>query len=304
MEPIKIAKISEQNCQSESPTRKPNEDFAGYVYKYNALVAVVMDGIPVLRDEHGNYPEENGAIASRIAVEKICHLSQWARPPQSFNLFNLRLAFRLANRGIKDENQARLVYEKKEPQWMATVGCALWVNMLTSEAYFAYIGDPLAFLISPRREARLLTEDQLRPFEQHLFTCHKDELTKDPGTIAYIREHQDKFIRNVMDAQCYCGEPLCGWGALTGQSEAMEFVGVETFQVPPGTRVILASDAIEAIGKGNAQERNVADYLPAFQAISGLEPQEAVEELLRLTRAGEVEKKCKSDDASFIVVDF
>ncbi len=266
-----------------------------------------MDGIPVLRNEQGDYPEKNGGIAARIAAKSICNflknIYSPSRDTRSCHELILR-AFINANADIRATNHAHRIYDKKEPQWIATVGCALWANTEKNEAYFAYIGDPLAFLIHSHGGCiELLTEDQLRDFENHLRTKHKDEF-KDAGTSTKIREHQDKFVRNVKYSKCFCGKSLRGWGALTGQPEAMEFVVLNRIETPPGTRVILASDAIEAIGAGNAKEREVEDYKNAFFSIIKLSPVSAARELLRLTRAGEEEKKCKSDDATFVVIDF
>lgn len=71
-----------------------------------------------------------------------------------------------------------------------------------------------------------------------------------------------------------------------------------------GSRIIIASDAIEAIGAGNGHERIAEDYGTAFCSIQNLAPQAAAEKLLQLTRSGEEKKDCKSDDATFVVVDF
>lgn len=301
---MNIFGISEQNRQPEPPARKPNEDHFGYACKGQTLVAAVMDGIPVLRDENGVYPEENGSIASRIAVETIC--GSVLKSGESLVTADLLTkAFCAANGAVKTENERLSMYEKKAPYWLATVGCAFLVDMATRRSYFGYIGDPLAFLVSPDHGVELLTEDQLKPFEMHLYECHKSEIEgRDPGAMKFIREYQDSRIRNHLDSRCYCGAPLRGWGALTGENCARLFVETKTISTPPGARVILASDAIEAVGAGNAKERKAEDYKDMLLSISKLTAQDAARELLRLTRAGEIEKKCKSDDATFVVIDF
>jgi hypothetical protein len=296
---VKIFGLTKQNKQPEPPKRKPNEDNYKYVSDEKNLVAMVVDGIPVLRDDGGNYPPDNGAVASKIAVNAIPDLLNWGKPNQKtlediFCFINLRIGY---------ENRKRGNYQKTPPFWMATVGCILWADILERRAFFAYIGDPLAFVISPNMRIKIITEDQLRFFESHLYACHSDQF-KDPGTTTFIREHQDENVRNVLHAKCFCKKNLCGWGALTGQGSAMSFVKTCSFATPPGTRVIMASDAIEAIGAGNTKERKPKDYKAVFQSIKNLSPEKAVKELLRLTRLSEKEKQCKSDDATFVVVDF
>lgn len=296
---MEVHGLSARNEQPEPPARKPNEDFFGYYADNNILVAVVMDGIPVLRDEDGNYPEENGSIASQIAVREMCNFLSGKIP----NSNDFLAAFRFANTSIFVENGKRKTYERKEPQWIATVGCALWADFAKNLLYFGYIGDPLAFSVSYGDGVELLTEDQLKPFESHLYAAHRNDFT-DPGITASIREHQDRYVRNVIDSKCFCGEPLRGWGALTGQSSAMNFMVARRMRIFEGLRVILASDAIEAIGAGNTKERKAEDYRDILLQTLDLSPKKTAEYLLKLTRAGEKEKKCKSDDATFIVVDF
>ncbi len=297
---VKIGVVSQQNQQPEPPARKLNEDAFDCVQSVNRIVATVMDGIPVLRDAGGFYPNDNGLVASGTAARVICHAFVHEDHESSYELLRL---FELANESIRVHNSANQTYEKTAPYWMATVGCALVSNLSTDVSYFGYIGDPLAFLISPNREVSILTEDQLRPFELHINSYHKSD-SKDLANNIFIREHQDRYVRNVMDARCFCGERLRGWGALTGQLEAMDFVVVNKIQTPLGSRVILASDAIEAIGAGNGQERKVRDYQEALLSTLSIDPYRAAEALLRLTRVGEVSKGCKSDDATFVVVDF
>lgn len=296
---MKIGGVTHQNLQPEPPARKPNEDAFRCLKSDQTVVGVVMDGIPVLRNSEGNYPNENGAIASRVASDSICAFMRSREPSERLCLD----VFRYANDQIRSENEKRGIYKKKEPQWISTVGCVLLADVPARNVYFGYIGDPLAFIIRPSGEAALLTEDQLKPFEDHLYACHR-HMFSDPGANVAIREHQDKYVRNRMDAECFCGVKLRGWGALTGQADAMRFVSVVSLAAPPGTRFVLASDAIEAIGAGNAKERKVGDYLNAFDSIRDLVPQKAAEALLRMTRDAEREKRCKSDDATFVVADF
>ncbi len=291
---MKFGAACEQNRQSEPPTRKPMEDSFCIQLRDDRLVATVMDGIPVLRDRQNLYPKNNGSIAAIIAAQDICF---FLKDPE-INSEDLFHAFRHANESIHRANSEHGIYMQKQPNWLATVGCALWVEPKKRRGYFGYIGDPFAFCISPEvRVVTLLTHDQLAPFENHLNTVHAREFN-DPGATAWIREHQDAHVRNCRDAKCFCGTPLEGWGALTGEENAMDFVRVTATSAEPGTRYILASDAIEAIGAGNGKERRAVDYQDVFESIRGLSPTDAAQELLNLTRKG-----CKSDDATFLVVD-
>ena len=298
---IVVGTATEQNRQPEPPERKPNEDYVAYARSESGVIAVVMDGIPVLRTSDGSYPRENGAVASQIAANMMRELLA----PKSPNLDDLRQAFGQANQRIKRENNRLQMYLKTPPHWLATVGCALWADSRSEQSFFGYIDDPLAFVVSPDFRVTLLTEDQHAPSEGHFWAKHQDEMnSQDPAGNSHFREHQDRFVRNCVDAHCWCGERFRGWGALTGKETAMDFVTVSTVATQPGTRIVLASDAIEAIGRGQARERITDDYRTALLDTLGMKPQAAAVELIRLIRRGEDEKRCKSDDTAIAVIDF
>ncbi|GEM_PF-6537698 len=300
---MKIHGLTEQNRQPK-PTKggpKPNEDRFACHEDTHLRFGIVMDGIPVLRNECGVYPDENGSIASQLALKAMTTAFTIGVPSER----RFRDSFRSANDLIRLENEKRGMYTKTPPYWLATVGCAIWTDPRTETAYFGYIGDPFAFIVSPDRRVALLSDDQLKYAEDHFWERHREEMSsQDPAVNVFTREHQDRHIRNRMDARCFCGERFCGWGALTGEEAAMDFVAISVIATPPGTRMVLASDAIEAIGAGNAKERKPEDYRDALLSTLGMNPEGAVWELLRLTRAGEAEKQCKSDDATFVVIDF
>lgn len=300
--PIIIGTATEQNRQPEPPVRKPNEDYVDCVLDRDGAIAIVMDGIPVLRSADGAYPQENGAVASRIAAEAMCEFLA----PRSPNRDELQEAFDWANQAIERENIRLGMYRWARPHWLATVGCALWTDSQREVAFFGYIDDPFGFIVLPDGEVILITEDQHKPSEGHFWERHGEEMSsRDPAGNPAFRERQDKFVRNRSDARCWwCGERFRGWGALTGEEAAMDFVMISSFATPPGTRVVLASDAIEAIGAGQARERLAEDYRTALLDTGNLESQAAAEELIRLIREGEVKKRCKSDDATVAVVDF
>ncbi len=298
---MKIFGLTEQNRQPEPPARKPNEDRFACHEDAHLRFGIVMDGIPVLRDERGVYPEENGGIAAHIAMRAMTTVFTLGTPSER----GLKNSFRTANISIWHENLKLEMYAKTPPYWLATVGCALWADPRNGTAFFGYIGDPLAFIVSRHRRVEIITRDQLAPSEGHFWAKHRKEISsQDPAANVFIREHQDQYIRNHLEAKCFCGERFCGWGALTGDGAAMDFVVTRVIETPPGTRVVMASDAMEAIGAGNGKERKPEDYREALLSTLGMNPEEAALELLRLTRAGEEKKRCKSDDATFVVVDF
>lgn len=300
---IRVGTATEQNKQPEPPERKPNEDRVISAISASEVIVAVMDGIPVLRDQSGAYPQrENGALAAQIAAEEIVEFLERQGLP---NADALRWAFNWANEQIKDRNERLNTYKKEPPQWLATVGAALWANEESERNFFGYIDDPLAFLMAPDGTIELITEDQHIPSEGHFWEAHKEEMrAQDPAGNATFRAHQDVHVRNRISAKCWCGELFRGWGALTGEEAAMSFVSVQTILTPPGTRIVITTDAFEAIGAGNAKERRAEDYRDALVATRKMNPQAAAQEMIRLIRMSEQRKRCKSDDAGLAVVDF
>ena len=94
-----------------------------------------------------------------------------------------------------------------------------------------------------------------------------------------------------------------GFGELTGLADAMSFLEMRKIPLQPGMRIILASDAIEALGPENeAKARCASEYAEVLLSLNS-DPEVAVRELLSLTRAAEVAKGLRSDDATFGVID-
>lgn len=299
---IRFGIATEQNRQPEPPDRKPNEDRVTSLQKEDVVAIAVMDGIPVLRDANGFYPRENGVMASQVAADEIGRfLIQQGAP----NADAMNRAFSWANAKIRDLNENLGMYKKLPPQWIATVGCSLWASEKSGDVFFGYIDDPLGFVIAPDQNITLITEDQHVPSEGHFWAEHEAEmLAQDPAGNAKFRAHQDTHIRNHVSAKCWCGELFRGWGALTGEEAAMNFVSIISIRVSLGTRIVLSTDAFEAIGQGNAKERRVEDYRNVLLATRAMEPQMAAQELVRLIRINEEEKRYKSDDAGLAIIDF
>ena len=110
-------------------------------------------------------------------------------------------------------------------------------------------------------------------------------------------EEHGAIVVVVMD-----GVPIDGFGELTGEPAAVNFVETELIAAPAGTRFILATDAMEAIGAGDREQRRVDDYTKILLSLNQ-EPAIAAQELLQLTRSAEAQKHSRSDDATFVVID-
>ncbi len=300
---IQIGTATEQNRQPEPPARKSNEDFTTCRMASNKgiLTAAVMDGIPVLRNERSEYPppDYTGLHAATIAGMKLAWGQQYRLNCKAM----MQYRFELANNGIKRANRERELYLKSPPNWVATVGCVLWITLKKREALFGWIGDTIAFLIPDGENPRLLGSDQLAPWVAHREKPGHRKIGGD-GYAGAAREWQDTRVRNKKDARCWCGAKVQGWGALTGEPEAMGFVEIQTIHLPERGRIVLATDAFCVFAGKRGSRRSVAPYIAPLNLVSNMKPDEAAKELVQLTRSAEETENARSDDETFCVIDF
>lgn len=304
----RISGISERNRPSAGwPSDKPNED--SYVFWTNGDLfgAAVMDGIPVLRTKDGKLsnregpypPSANGKAASDIAIRVISDALRGTESGANPDT-RMREAFEAVNNAIGAENKSRVLFDTAHPsQWLGTVGCAVWGDARKGKAVFGFIGDPIGFFVKKSDDFLLLAEEQLYPFRAHF----EKEQHRGEDEVK-MRLWQDEHTRNVSSGRCWCGEEIRGWGALTGEPGAMPYVKVSEFKISSGDRLILASDAVCIYGKNRGEERRPEDYREVVESVRRLGPEEAAKELVRLTRECEEAVGGKSDDATFVVIDF
>lgn len=296
---------TEQNVQPEPPARKPNEDHFGWAdLGEGRTLALVMDGIPVPRNDDDSYPIANGSIASQLAVATMTECArQFAQHPiaAAEPMAVLTGWFTEVNRAIGRKNKELGLLGRPESWRLGTVGCACWLDEHQGIGWFASIGDPFTIVQAPTDDLLFFGRDQLQGFHQHLLTRHGADNQR-LGEME-IRTHQDRYVRNCVEAKCFCNQSVPGWGALTGEETALRFLELQKTELPPGSRVILASDAIEVFGQGKGSERNPQDFRTALDELRPYPAEEATNRLIRLIRAEETARQKKSDDATVVIID-
>lgn len=284
---------------------KPNEDAC---LANPALgLAVVADGVTRSRDGEGKYPS-GSTLAPRLLVEQMEKVVLDA--PGGANREALSLGLALANSAIGQANAESGISEGLDFQsrdYLGTTGVALLVKQegQRTSAHFAFIGDPMLFHIRPTGEVALLTRDQLR-------NCHQfgkptfDRLARLKGWSQREAARrrllwQRRDVRNNAKARDTQGN-LIGFGVLTGEAKALDFIETGSVEVGPGDRFVLASDALRACSAGHGAEK-AEDYLSLSSLFYGTTTGACARLLVGAVRQAEQEKGLRSDDATVVVVD-
>lgn len=310
---ITVGTYSDQNKQPEPPKRKPNEDSFAFQITQNesrngdgsVVAAVVCDGIPVPRGKSRAYPPiQNGAAASACASSVIL----WHLTRNNFGTGTpaMKKGFEDANDHIRELNEWYRCYKKHEPHWIATLATALWFDSRSRTAIVGHIGDSVMLYLPNGEKPRIVTEDHLaRWVIHHSAPGHPPCPGGGDGYEGERRLRQDLDVRNKLNARCWCGKKVHGWGGLTGKAVAMKFVEIKTFRTARAGRFIIASDAI-CVFAGNERvvRRTVAPYRTVLASVAGLTPENAARWIVNLTREKERETGARSDDATAVVIDF
>ena len=208
---------------------------------------VDMDGVPglflALADGMGGHA--GGALAARLAVEGA--LEGFAEPRRSVPA-RLRAALARANQAVGDARAAN-------PSALYGMGCTLVLAALAGgKAWYISVGDSLLLLAEGWRLTRLNEDHSMAPLVDEL--VREGRLSREEGARA-PRRHQ-----------------LCS--ALTGEPVSLVDAPETPIEIPPGARLVLASDGL-----------NAAPHEAVSAALSsGLAPDRQVEALLRAARAG------------------
>jgi len=219
---------------------KPNEDaWVSRQSQDNLDVMVVADGITRTRLSDGSYPEANGAIASESFVKSVVKNLR----TQGLTAESVREAVSEANKTIAEENKkaglTRHTVDYQSRDYLGTTGCilGLQVDGKKHKAVFAYLGDVIAIYLPESGAPKLLTRDQLHGCHQFSYN-HFSKAQKAERLL-----WQRKEARNRRHAQDPHGN-LVGFGAFTGEPEALDFLEVVELEVQPGDRFILSTDAL------------------------------------------------------------
>ena len=211
---------------------------------------VEFDGTPglllALADGMGGHA--GGALAARLAVESA--LEGFTEPRRSVPA-RLRAALARANQAIGDARAER-------PAILNGMGCTLVLAaMVDGKAWYISVGDSLLLLAEGWRLSRLNADHSMAPLVDELVRegrLSPEEGARDP------RRHQ---LRS----------------ALTGAPLSLVDAPDEPIEIPPGARLVLASDGLNAASH---------DAVSATLS-SGMATEQQVEALLRAARDGRSE---------------
>lgn len=282
---------------------KPNED--AWAHDPEGTLVVLADGVTRSRDESGRYPKEVAVVAPYSFVS-----SMLADIHVPFSGATIRSAIEQANALIAEKNRrvglTNATVDYKSVDYLGTTGCAFVVNPKTCKAIFAYIGDVIGIHIPYGGEPRLLTRDQLHnchAFSYAYFSSLvSSEITKEMAKEMRLL-YQRRDARNKKSATDPTGN-LVGFGVLTGEPEAMDFVEIMEFDVHPGDRFLLATDALRVTASiPEGEEENVFSYGHVLQILHQTSFDELPEVIVDLIRQQEISKKTRSDDATVVVVE-
>lgn len=271
---------STKNKQADD---KPNEDCVlandpGGIY-------VVADGVTWLLREHVPYPcPSGGQIAARTVCETIFRILSVAMLERRGDIALLRYAIDCANAELASLNRNRrdnldLVYEDF---FSAVVTASLVRN---SKLVYGHIGDCILAKID-RSGLSIFTEQQTAAVSQF---CKRAR-----SKMAYeelVRTVHAKF-RNRLDIDDL-GNTI-GYGVLTGEPTALNFLRCGSVNVDPGSTFVLVTDGCQTLMQERPDEfrRLLGDtrYWPTD-----------VNYLIELASDLEEQKNIRSDDKSIVV---
>ena len=283
---------------------KPNED----VFAMDAPrgIAVVADGVGRPRDRTGRYPVEIATVAPELAVrvvaESLANASSFDHPE-----LTIRYAMEAANAAIARTNAVRGITAQADLEFVDLLGTTATVLWVTDEhtAAIGYIGDTVALHFPHGGTPRLVSRDQLVSCHAYTYPLF-NELAQQHG---WSREEtsrqrviwQRKHARNQKGARDPSGNPI-GFGVLTGEPGALDFIETATVACVPGDRFLLASDALIVLERppGTMQTEPYAVI-----ADIAWDPDMAtvVRRLLTETRREEQRQGRRSDDATVVLAE-
>ncbi len=286
----------------EGEPDKPNED--AWLFNSRSGIVAVADGVTRSRLPDGQYPAEYATFASTSFVytilEKlntcILHTTK-----------SIKAAIAAANKAIQSCNETQDITKKtvnySHRDYLATTGEALWTDGKT--AILSYIGDVVGIFIPANGAPKLLTRDQLHACHQYTYG-HFEGLISPTLTPQEAKSkrltYQRKEVRNKTSA-CDPDGNRIGFGTLTGEYAALDFVESVELPVSAGDMFILASDALRVVATNNDnEEETIASYALVLKKTKTKAFEELPQALINLIRDCEVAKSARSDDATVVVV--
>lgn len=286
---------------------KPNEDC--YLTDEHINFAALADGVTRSRSPAGEYPP-----GSTVAPQQFVHKTRDAifreMPPVNNPKKIIREAFREANESIWSVNKIYDIPEKlnfDDVDYLGTTGCVFWMcDAESGKALLAFIGDVIALHIPFFAPPKLLARDQLYYCHRYAKPIFAERIKKEkfPPEEAKRRRliWQRREVRNNKFIRDSDGN-FIGFGVLTGESSALDFVEIRCIDLKAKDRIILATDALSACIETGEEEETISHYSEILAFVKGLPSEDAAQRVLEHIRNCEDEKNLRSDDATVIIVD-
>ncbi|GEM_PF-5613060 len=285
---------------------KPNED--AFLIMQGLGFAAVADGVTRSRLPDGSYPWKTATLAPRLLLGDL------ERTVQDFTILNdpllfLQSGFREGNQLIWSANEclgvnASLDFDKVD--YLATVANAFWMPSGSSEALVATIGDTVVLWLPNAGSPELLSRDGLAACHRFSYRFFQSLAVSEgiPPDEARRRRlvWQRSIARNHSDAQSPEGEWV-GFGVLTGEPEALEFLETRKVDISGGGKVILASDALRACADERLGEETIHAYAAFLRAVGGVSFGDIPAAAIACIREKEIQRSLRSDDATVVVVE-
>jgi len=248
---------------------KPNED--AFIRADPERIFIVADGVSRMRGEDNRYPVPSPAVtASRLLVETgFRFLREQRASGDELSTTDLANALRKANEVIARYNAAEL--EKIEPGTTDPAGAVGLIAHLNGETLsYAYLGDV---------ELRHVRSDTVRLITVNQTTAIERLLRENKGT-----PNLEQMIRRSIRNNSHHPD---GWGVLTGEDAAMDFIRAGEISIARGDRVVISTDGLlHALNRDDALVRRGT-------------PEDMIAAMLAIEARGEV----RSDDKTLITLD-
>lgn len=245
---------------------KPNEDYA--LVDVMRGVVIVCDGVTRMApaDAYPN-PSPAAEAAARFASAAYSDLVRGSGTARE----RIRSAYAVGNAAVAAYNAVAF----PDPGFWQDHGCTVALIALfeAEQLTFGAIGDCCGWIIREQAPVSFLTPQTSRAGQYHAVGATWEERVLDSR----------RALRNT-------GHPF-GYGAITGEPRALDYVEYGTLPLAGIPRVILASDGIEALAHPDAapEDRTLLVHGTPSDIIAAMERLEAAHNL-------------RSDDKTLVVV--
>lgn len=295
---MKKINVIGRSVAHEGEADKPNED--AWRADIERGTVAIADGITRSRLSDGTYPSKDAIIASHSFVEAT--IAEFFAS-NTYNIGKVKRAIAAANGIIALENKERGItpasVDYKTMDYLGTTGCVACLNPIEKTAIMAYVGDVIVMHFPEKGRPRLLTRDQLHGC--HQFSYRHFPKDKNEERVLWQR----KEARNKITARDPNGNPV-GFGAFTGEIEALDFLEVIEVPIEKGDRFLFASDALRIlanVSKPNHQLENIFSYTAVTRAAQKITFERWPDYFISMIRQREKDQKARSDDATIVVAE-